>query len=386
MSNFFLDAGYKFDSLEKCIELANSGDSSAQYYIGATYCGYGFPIPQTEVNFNIAKEWYLKAAEQGHKDAQYYLGRLYHWQVKEYGKAIFWFMKSAEQGHLEAMIYLAAALQKNIKKQNIIANYQNSIFWYEKVLTIKNIDINKRDFEIEEKDMQLVGNVVLNLVHIYLNANDDKIRNVKKAIEILENFGDKISAIYMYLIRIYLNYDDIRTYNIYKAIRMLEKKSNISVSASYLLGELYSGKNLNHPEEIQDFKKAEILFKNCIENYSIYAINSLFLLYKKQEKYVEAFQLLYESHEKISYLRKKKRKKEKLYDNGECDLREVEEVKTFDEYNEDCIDTYSKLLIEISILYKEGLGTEVDMESAKKYLRKAQKIGSSQARILLKNF
>lgn len=386
MSPFFLDTGYQFDSLEKCIDLANSGDSSAQYYIGATYCGYGFPIPETEVNFNIAKEWYMKAAEQGHKDAQYYLGRLYHWQIKEYEKAIFWFMKSAEQGHLEAMVYLAAAFQKNIKKQNIIANYRNSIFWYEKVLTIKNIDITKRDFEIEEKDIQLIENVILNLVDIYLNANDDEIRNVKKAIQILDNFAEKISNVYMYLIHLYLNYNDMRTYDIYKAIRMLEVKSNSNVIASYLLGELYSGKDLNHPEEIQDFKKAELLFKNCIKNYSIYAINSLFLLYKKQGKYVEAFQLLYESHEKISSLRKKKRKKEKLYDIGECDLKECEEVKTFDEYDENCIDYYIKLLIDISILYKEGLGTEVDMESAKKYLRKAEKIGSSQARILLKSF
>ncbi|WP_374855540.1 tetratricopeptide repeat protein [Acinetobacter indicus] len=386
MSQFFLDTGYQFDSLEKCLELANAGDSSAQYYIGATYCGYGFPIPSTEVNYNIAKEWYMKAAEQGHKDAQYYLGRLYHWQLKEYSKAIFWFKKSAEKGHFEAMVYLAKALQKNIKKQNIIAKYRESIFWYEKILNIKNIDLTKGEFEIEENDLYFIENIVLNLVNIYLNADDKEIRNVDKAIKILEKTGEKSLNIYMYLVNLYLNYDDPRTYNVRKAICMLEKKANLSIDAACLLGKLYAGEESKYPKEIQDFCRAETLFNNCIENYSIEAINSLCKLYKKQEKYSEAFQVLDNSYKKIEKLKNKKKKMEKLYEDGDYNLSDFEDFETFNEDSENNRNHYCELLIEIAIFYKTGLGVKVDIESSKKYLRKAKGRECYQAKILLGDF
>lgn len=358
------------DSLETCIELADAGDSAAQYYLGATYCGYGFPISPIKINYEIAKEWYVKSAEQGHMDAQYYAGRLYHWHLIEYSKAIFWFRKSAEQGHLEAMEYLAEALQKNIKKQKILANYSESIFWYEKILSIKNIDINEENLEIEESLVSSVEHIFERLANIYLNAKDKEIQNVEKAFEILEKIEEKSLYIYSYVIDLYLNFNDERTYNLEKAIFMLEKKAHVSISLSFLLGKLYAGEGSEYPKEIENFCKAETLFHHCIEGHMIQAINSLFLLYKKQDKHIEAFHLLYNSYEKIEMLEKRRKKIERLYEEKGSDLDDLKNGNLFCYQESD----YCKLLTNLSICYEKGLGTDVDIINAKKMLRKSKKV------------
>ena len=105
-----------------------------------------------------------------------------------------------------------------------------------------------------------------------------------------------------------MNFNDERTYNLEKAIFMLEKKSTCKYKPIFLLGKLYAGEGSEYPKEIENFCKAETLFHHCIEGHMIQAINSLFLLYKKQDKHIEAFHLLYNSYEKIEMLEKEEKK------------------------------------------------------------------------------
>ena len=53
--------------------LADKGDPSAQYYLGAMY-DLGEGVPQ---DYAAAASWYRKAAEQGHSRAQYFLAGMY---------------------------------------------------------------------------------------------------------------------------------------------------------------------------------------------------------------------------------------------------------------------------------------------------------------------
>ena len=90
------------------VELAEGGNSEAQYQLGITYyIGDGVWPDNRE-----AVKWYRKAAEQGHAKAQYKLGCAYSIGsgVKQDDKeAVKWFRKAAEQGNDEAQCDLGMA-------------------------------------------------------------------------------------------------------------------------------------------------------------------------------------------------------------------------------------------------------------------------------------
>ena len=161
--SFFENKNKDLDS-ECCKELfyklqvcASSGDKRCQNQLGLWYeNGVG-----TEQNFELALEWYEKAAEQGYASAYGNIGNLYlkgkgveqdfqkvfeynsigaeknhpgcQYQLgvcylkgkgveKDYAKAYFWFKKSAEQDFVPAFNYLAACfyegygVEKSIKQ------------------------------------------------------------------------------------------------------------------------------------------------------------------------------------------------------------------------------------------------------------------------------
>lgn len=56
-------------------------------------------------DYGMAKEWYLKAAEQNHAHAQYMIGWIYEHNLgvsKDYEKAKEWYLKAAALGHIPA--------------------------------------------------------------------------------------------------------------------------------------------------------------------------------------------------------------------------------------------------------------------------------------------
>ncbi len=85
-------------------QLAEGGDSQAQFGMGLAYGSYG-----TLASFSDAAEWYQKAADQGHTLAQFNLGVMY-WRGQGVGRdrerSKFWITKAAEGGDAGAQYKL----------------------------------------------------------------------------------------------------------------------------------------------------------------------------------------------------------------------------------------------------------------------------------------
>ncbi len=91
--------------LKEWLAFAESGDPVAQTYLGAIYLG-GFG--GSDPDFDQARAWFLKAAEQGHAEAQFELGRLLRADDGEAGLG--WLRRAAEAGHAPAQRELGSAL------------------------------------------------------------------------------------------------------------------------------------------------------------------------------------------------------------------------------------------------------------------------------------
>ena len=78
--------------------LAEAGDASAQYMLGAMY-DFGEGVPEDDAE---AVKWYRLAAEQGDASAQYKLGQMY-WSgqgvPEDYVQAYAWHNLAAAQGN-----------------------------------------------------------------------------------------------------------------------------------------------------------------------------------------------------------------------------------------------------------------------------------------------
>ncbi|KAF9294109.1 hypothetical protein BGZ88_004429 [Linnemannia elongata] len=80
---------------------ANQGDKNAQVALGHMY-REGKGVPQ---DYQVAMEWYLKAAEQGGADGQLCVGRLYDDGLGVFRDpltAMEWYLKAADQGDAKA--------------------------------------------------------------------------------------------------------------------------------------------------------------------------------------------------------------------------------------------------------------------------------------------
>ncbi len=92
------ETGENMQRLKKMRNVADQGDTVAQYNLGLMY----FTGDGVVKNYIEAVKWIMKAAEQGHADAQYLLGTIYFTGkgvTKNNSEAIKWFKKAAEQGH-----------------------------------------------------------------------------------------------------------------------------------------------------------------------------------------------------------------------------------------------------------------------------------------------
>ena len=80
------------DEVTEWRRLAESGDASAQYYLGWLYAnGYG-----VDQDYDEAFKWYRKSAEQGDASAQYYVGLMHangYGVNQNYDEAFKWYRK-----------------------------------------------------------------------------------------------------------------------------------------------------------------------------------------------------------------------------------------------------------------------------------------------------
>lgn len=86
------------DAAREFTVLANSGDTHAEYYLGLLYEeGQGL-----EQDFQLARQWYLKAAGKADVDAAFSLGRLFSKGLgvaQDLPAAYMWFGRAARGGH-----------------------------------------------------------------------------------------------------------------------------------------------------------------------------------------------------------------------------------------------------------------------------------------------
>ncbi len=103
--------------LAKNTKLANAGDAEAQYKLGKAYkTGKHAPI-----NHKKAFKWLKEAANANHASAQYQLANIYYdgskATKKNTSKAKQWYSKAADNGHKQANKALDAIAKLNLKQQ-----------------------------------------------------------------------------------------------------------------------------------------------------------------------------------------------------------------------------------------------------------------------------
>lgn len=114
-------------SLESLRQMAEQGDSGAQFALGARYAT-GEDVSQ---DYAEAVQWFAKAAEQGHVGAQAILGA-YYWAGRgvpqDLVKAYFWSVL-AQTGGDEASKYRVEVLASRMTRGQIIAAQQQADDW-----------------------------------------------------------------------------------------------------------------------------------------------------------------------------------------------------------------------------------------------------------------
>ncbi|KAF9129780.1 hypothetical protein BGW39_003820 [Mortierella sp. 14UC] len=113
-------------AMEWYLKAAEQEDLAGQRRVGYMhYMGHG--VPQ---DYTMAMEWYLKAAKQGDAAAQFNIGSLYHkggGVSRDYKHAAEWFRKSAEQGYDEAQRFLGSLYQSG---EGVTLDYTKAMEWY----------------------------------------------------------------------------------------------------------------------------------------------------------------------------------------------------------------------------------------------------------------
>jgi hypothetical protein len=114
-------------NLESLRQLAEQGDATAQFALGAHYA-VGDGVAQ---DYSTAAHWFALAANQGHVAAQATLGA-YYWSgtgiPKDLNKAYFWSVL-AQAGGDKASKYRLAALASSMKRRQIIAAQEEAEEW-----------------------------------------------------------------------------------------------------------------------------------------------------------------------------------------------------------------------------------------------------------------
>lgn len=116
------------ESVQSLRHLANQGDATAQFAMGARYAT-GEDVPQ---DYGEAVHWFLKAAEQGQVGAQATLGA-YYWAGRgvpaDLTQAYFWSFL-AEAGGDEASRSRVALLTSRLSRGQILAAQRQANEWY----------------------------------------------------------------------------------------------------------------------------------------------------------------------------------------------------------------------------------------------------------------
>ncbi|KAH7036546.1 hypothetical protein BKA57DRAFT_509821 [Linnemannia elongata] len=113
-------------AMESYLKAAEQGNSETAYNIGQL----GVPRDSSE-----AFKWYLLAAEQGHPDAQLALGEYYDGGTlevpRDYSKAQYWYLKAAEQGSRSAQLKFGKMYWR---ERGVSIDEGKALMWYEEAM------------------------------------------------------------------------------------------------------------------------------------------------------------------------------------------------------------------------------------------------------------
>ncbi|MBR4327941.1 MAG: sel1 repeat family protein, partial [Bacteroidales bacterium] len=316
---------------------ANQGSVTAYICLADLYMNEDYH------NLSVAIEWYTKAAEQGAVRAQNSLGFLYSgYGVSDYQKAVYWYTKAAEQGDADAQYNLGEFYEMG---RGVVQNYTTAIEWFIKASS--EIDIAK----------VTIGNIYYQEFRNYSKAIE-WFSQIDYSIRDFSYFNHNVSFNPLDLADCYVNvgaYDEaIKIYkffaiqplqhNFNRTGRFIPRSNNgIIVTSLYNLVCLYGEGKVDE----QDYQKALDLFTHAVENGSAEAQFKLGCLYENgkgvEQDYQKALKLFIQSSE-----------------NGNTDAQ-----------------------VELGRLYENGLGVEQNHQKSLKLYTQAAENGNTEAKFKL---
>jgi TPR repeat protein len=135
-----------------CLKAAEQGHADAQFHLGELY-----EIALIRLrDYEKAVVWYLKAAEQGHCRAQYRLGQMYCFGIgvqKDYVEAVAWLKKAAYKGHSPAQLLLGSIYQAG---ESVSQDFKEAAILFTLAAEQECIVVNERKFLQARADEVLV--------------------------------------------------------------------------------------------------------------------------------------------------------------------------------------------------------------------------------------
>jgi TPR repeat protein len=114
---------------QKLLQRALAGNAAAQCQVGVVYAtGAGI-----DLNFGVAREWYRKAADQGHAESLRHLGNLSRFGQeghKDYPIALELYRKAAEHGDIDSLAFLCQMYEAG---EGVPANSARAMDWYNRL-------------------------------------------------------------------------------------------------------------------------------------------------------------------------------------------------------------------------------------------------------------
>ncbi len=208
-------------------------------------------------DYQKARYWFEKAAEQGHAHAQFLLGYMYYEGLgveRDYQKTLYWLGRAAEGGDLEAQHTLG---KMYFVGEGVERDYQKALYWFEKAA----------------QQGDAIGQY--NLGYMYYNGLGVD-RDYKKAIEWFEKAAQQGNSDSQYILGD-MYYNGLGEQDYQKALYWFEKfeEKQDNVDVQYNLGYMYYiGLGTK-----QDFTKALYWFEKAAEQGHSHAKFLLGMMY-----------------------------------------------------------------------------------------------------------
>lgn len=345
-------------ALQFYLSSAKAGDENSMIEAGKIYqYGYG-----TNVDSEIAMDYYRKAADEGNSYAMIFVGYMYElgqdFVKKDIDKAYEWYKKSADLGNSQAMIYIGDLyLYGAYGIKNDLPDYNMARFWYEEALKNGCID------------------AYYNLGYMYeqgLGADCD----YDKALEYYQKSSEYGVALAMCRIGYLYDFGHIGgEINKEEAMNWYYKAAKAGSSDAMLrIGALY--------EEEKDYENAKVWYTVAASKDNTDSMVSLAFLYYYGNSTGEA-----DYENALNWFEKAANAGNttaldmvgNMYLDGKGCEQSFEKAKQcFESAVERGVATDYAYYI-LGHLYHKGLGTDKDIEKALEYYKKAADLGDTQA-------